>query len=154
MENHPVLPQEFVGNCCCPDWIQPSEIYPRAQIGQPAPYFKATAYHDLEFKDVQLTDYAGKYVVLFFYPLDFTFVCPTEIISFADMHPQFAENNCQILAASTDSHFSHFEYCQKSRNKGGLGDLGIPVLSDFTKTIARIYGALITRGADAGVACR
>lgn len=145
---------EFVGNSCCPDWIQPNQIFPRAVIGQPAPYFEGQAVKDLDFVNVKLSDYAGKYVVLFFYPLDFTFVCPTEIIAFADASPRFEENGCSVIGASTDSQFSHFEYCSKSRKKGGLGNLQIPLLADYTKTVARIYGALITRGNDVGAALR
>lgn len=146
--------QEFVGNACTPDWIQANQVFPRALIGQTAPYFEAQAVKDLEFVNVKLSDYEGKYLVLFFYPLDFTFVCPTEIIAFADAAPRFEENGCAIVGASCDSQFSHFEYCSKKRKRGGLGNLQIPLLADYTKTIARIYGALLTQGNDCGVALR
>ncbi len=136
------------------DWTTPSEIYPRAHVCEPAPYFEGVAYYQNAFKNIKLTDYKGKYVVLFFYPLDFTFVCPTEILAFADANDQFAATNCALIGASIDSQFSHFQYCQLARNKGGLGEIQIPLLADTTKTISRIYGALITRGSDAGVACR
>ena len=136
------------------DWVQQHEIYPRAIIGEPAPYFEATTYFKNAFKDIKLSDYKGKYVCLFFYPLDFTFVCPTEILAFADAGADFEKNNCVLLGASTDSQFSHYQYCQTPRNKGGLGDIDIPLIADFSKTITRIYGALITRGGDAGVALR
>lgn len=152
--NHPILPPAHVGTSAHPDWIKPEEVYPRAFIGQPAPYFEGEAYFENDFKKVSLDDYKGKYFVFFWYPLDFTFVCPTEIIAYTDAAPQFEENNCAILGASVDSKFSHFEYCQKPRNQGGLGELKAPLLSDFTKVISRIYGALITAGPDAGVACR
>lgn len=153
MENQQVQ-QEFVGNACCPDWIKPNEIFPRAVIGQPAPYFEAPAVKELEFTNVKLSDYAGKYVVLFFYPLDFTFVCPTEIIAFADASDRFEENNCSLIGGSCDSQFSHFEYSSKKRKRGGLGSLKIPLIADYTKTVARIYGALLTKGPDCGAALR
>lgn len=81
-----------------------------AKIGKPAPDFKATAVIDGDFREISLKDYKGKYVVLFFYPLDFTFVCPTEIISFSDRVEEFRQINCEILACSTDSHFSHLAW--------------------------------------------
>jgi alkyl hydroperoxide reductase subunit AhpC len=107
-----------------------------------------------EFKSLKLTDYAGKYIVLFFYPLDFTFVCPTEIVAFADANKDFQESNCQLIGASIDSEFAHFEYTQKARKRGGLGQLDIPLVADITKTIARIYGALVTKGPNVGVTTR
>uniref|UniRef100_A0A2K6V3D9 Peroxiredoxin-1 n=1 Tax=Saimiri boliviensis boliviensis TaxID=39432 RepID=A0A2K6V3D9_SAIBB len=79
-----------------------------AKIGHPAPNFKATAVMpDGQFKDISLSDYKGKYVVFFFYPLDFTFVCPTEIIAFSDRAEEFKKLNCQVIGASVDSHFCH-----------------------------------------------
>ena len=149
-----IQPTQHVGNCCVPSWAKFEEIYPRAIIGEPAPYFEATALVGLDFKEVKLSDYTGKYVVLFFYPLDFTFVCPTEICAFADASKDFEATNCALIGASVDSQFSHFEYCNKARKKGGLGELTIPLLADITKTIARIYGALITKGPDTGLASR
>ncbi|WP_411018735.1 redoxin domain-containing protein, partial [Salmonella sp. s24813] len=89
-----------------------------AKIGHPAPQFKVTAVVDGQFKDVQLSDYRGKYVILFFYPLDFTFVCPTEIISFSDRAEEFRKIGCEVLAASTDSHFSHLAWINTPRKQG------------------------------------
>merc|ERR1712098_78311 len=86
--------------------------------------------------------YKGKYVVLFFYPLDFTFVCPTEIIAFNDRAGEFESNNCAVIACSTDSHFSHLAWCQRSRKEGGLGDMQIPLLADKNMAISRAYGVL------------
>merc|ERR1712128_165603 len=77
-----------------------------AKIGHPAPAFNAQALVNGEFKQVQLSDYKGKYVVLFFYPLDFTFVCPTEIIAFSEGVEQFKKIGCEVIACSTDSVFS------------------------------------------------
>ena len=82
----------------------------KLQITKPAPPFKVTAVVDGEFKQISLEDYKGKYLVLFFYPLDFTFVCPTEIIAFGDRSDEFRAINCEVLAASTDSHFSHLAW--------------------------------------------
>ena len=81
------------------------------------------AYVDGGFKKISLNDYLGKYVVLFFYPLDFTFVCPTEICAFNDAANKFRDTNCELVACSVDSHFSHMEYSKKPRSEGGLGEV-------------------------------
>ena len=107
-----------------------------------APKFKGTAVVNGQFKEISLDDYKGKYVVLFFYPLDFTFVCPTEIIAFNDRAAEFEANNCAVIAASTDSHFSHLAWCQRSRKEGGLGDMQIPLLADKNMSISKAYGVL------------
>ncbi|CAF1175907.1 unnamed protein product [Adineta steineri] len=122
-----------------------------AKIGKPAPDFVATAVVDYDFKDVSLKDYLGKYVVLFFYPLDFTFVCPTEIIAFSDRVQEFLDIECAVLACSTDSHFSHFAWITKERKMGGLGKMNIPLLSDKTMEISAKYGVLKE---DEGIAFR
>ncbi|KAJ3014484.1 hypothetical protein HKX48_005120 [Thoreauomyces humboldtii] len=126
----------------------------RATIGRPSPAFTAPAVVDGQFKDVSLSDYKGKYVVLFFYPMDFTFVCPTEIIAFSERSAEFTALNAQVLACSTDTKFSHLAWTQQERKKGGLGDMKIPLLADVTKKIAHDYGVLIEEGPDAGVALR
>jgi alkyl hydroperoxide reductase subunit AhpC len=110
------------------------------QIGKPAPEFAGTAVVDGAFQDIKLSDYLGKYVVLFFYPLDFTFVCPTEIIAFSDRAGEFAKINTQVIAASTDSHFSHLAWTNLSRKEGGLGKMNIPLLADKNARISRSYG--------------
>eukprot|EP01064_Diplonema_japonicum_P009200 TRINITY_DN1667_c14_g1_i1.p2 TRINITY_DN1667_c14_g1~~TRINITY_DN1667_c14_g1_i1.p2 ORF type:complete len:236 (+),score=77.69 TRINITY_DN1667_c14_g1_i1:60-710(+) len=115
-------------------------------VTQPAPGFKAQAVVGGEIKEVKLEDYKGKYVVLFFYPLDFTFVCPTEICSFNDRAKEFEEIGCQVLACSVDSHFSHLAWTQQPRNKGGLGETQIPLIADLDKSIARNYGVLLPAG--------
>ena len=109
---------------------------------------------DKQFKDISLSDYRGKYVVLFFYPLDFTFVCPTEIIAFSDRADEFAALNTQVIAASCDSKFSHLAWCNTDRKKGGLGEMKIPIIADITKKIATEYGVLIEDGPDAGIPLR
>merc|ERR1712010_268353 len=113
-----------------------------AKIGNAAPAFKTNALVNGEFKEISLSDYAGKYVVLFFYPLDFTFVCPTEIIAFNDRMAEFEALGCSLIACSTDSHFSHLAWCQKSRKEGGLGDMNMPLLADKNMAISRAYGVL------------
>jgi len=75
-----------------------------------APHFEGTAVVNGEFKKISLCDYKGKYVVLFFYPLDFTFVCPTEIIAFSESADKFRAINCELIACSTDSHYSHLAW--------------------------------------------
>ncbi|XP_066997446.2 peroxiredoxin 2 [Anabrus simplex] len=111
-------------------------------IQKPAPDFKGTAVINGQFKDISLSQYKGKYVVLFFYPLDFTFVCPTEIIAFSDRVSEFRKINCEVIAASCDSHFSHLAWINTPRKQGGLGEMHIPVLADKSCKIARSYGVL------------
>lgn len=112
-------------------------------VRRPAPNFQGPVWYQGDFKTIQLSDYKGKYLVLFFYPLDFTFVCPTEIIAFSNHAKAFREVNCEVVACSIDSKFSHMEYSLKSRKDGGLGEMDIPLLADVNKKIARDYGCLI-----------
>ena len=100
------------------------------RVGQQAPDFTATAVVDQEFKTIRLSDYSGKYVVLFFYPLDFTFVCPTEIIAFSDRYADFTSRNTEVLGISVDSQFSHLAWIQTERKNGGIGDIAYNVLDD------------------------
>jgi peroxiredoxin (alkyl hydroperoxide reductase subunit C) len=122
-----------------------------AQVQKPAPNFSGPAVVDSNFKDISLADFKGKYLVLFFYPLDFTFVCPTEIIGFSDRIDEFKALNSEVVGVSTDSHFSHLAWVNLARKEGGLGGLKYPLLSDFHKTISRDYGVLID---GAGIALR
>ncbi|XP_058864122.1 peroxiredoxin-1-like isoform X1 [Acipenser ruthenus] len=122
-----------------------------AKIGKPAPHFEATAVVDGQFKDIKLSDYRGKYVVFFFYPLDFTFVCPTEITAFSDRVSDFKKINCEVIAASTDSQFSHLAWINTPRKQGGLGSMKIPLLADLSQSISRDYGVLKE---DEGIAYR
>jgi peroxiredoxin 2/4 len=121
------------------------------RVGQTAPDFLATAVVDQEFKTIKLSDYRGKYVVLFFYPLDFTFVCPTEIIAFSDRYNQFKDLNTEVLGVSVDSEFSHLAWIQTDRKEGGIGDISYPLVSDIKKEISNAYNVL---DPDAGVALR
>lgn len=121
------------------------------KVQHPAPDFKGTAVVNNQFKEIQLRDYTGKYLVLFFYPLDFTFVCPTEIIAFSERAPEFRSINTEVVGVSTDSHFSHLAWINTPRLSGGLGEMDIPLLSDFNKTISKDYGVLVE---GAGIALR
>jgi peroxiredoxin (alkyl hydroperoxide reductase subunit C) len=120
-------------------------------VGLAAPDFTATAVVDQEFKEISLSQYRGKYVVLFFYPLDFTFVCPTEITAFSDRYADFSSRNTEVLGVSVDSQFSHLAWVQTDRKNGGLGDIAYPLVSDLNKTIARDYQVL---DEGAGIALR
>ncbi|MEL6440475.1 MAG: peroxiredoxin [Cyanobacteria bacterium J06621_8] len=121
------------------------------RVGQEAPDFTATAVFDQEFKTVKLADYRGQYVVLFFYPLDFTFVCPTEIIAFSDRYAEFTSLNTEVLGVSVDSEFSHLAWIQTDRKEGGIGDINYPLISDIKKEISSAYNVL---DPEAGVALR
>ena len=120
-------------------------------VQKEAPAFTAQAVVGGEFKPISLADYSGKYVVLFFYPLDFTFVCPTEIIAFSDRIEEFQRRGVQVLGVSTDSRFSHKAWIDTPRTKGGLGELKYPLIEDLTKSMARNYGVLIE---EIGIALR
>jgi len=116
-------------------------------VQQSAPGFSAQAVMpDGSFKEVSLEDYRGQYVMLFFYPLDFTFVCPTEIIAFSDAVAEFQKRNVQLLSCSIDSHFTHLAWRNTSRIEGGLGDIQYPMLADLNKKIAEDYGVLLAGG--------
>ena len=116
-------------------------------VTRPAPDFTATAVMpDNSFEDLTLSSLRGKYVVLFFYPLDFTFVCPTEIIAFDRRLAEFKEKNCEVVAVSTDSKFSHWAWKNTPRNQGGIGNVQYPIVADFNKTIAEDYGVLLEGG--------
>src|SRR4051794_35324033 len=113
-----------------------------ATVQKEAPDFSATAVVNEEFKTIKLSDYKGKYVVLFFYPLDFTFVCPTEIIEFSDRADDFRKVGCEVLGASIDSKFSHLAWVQTPRNKGGLGNMNIPLIADLSRQLSKDYGSV------------
>ena len=117
-----------------------------AFVTQPAPDFKAKALVNGEFKEVALSDYKGKKVVLFFYPLDFTFVCPTEILAFSDAIKEFEARNTQVIGVSVDSHFSHWAWANTPRKEGGIHGVSFPLVSDLNKTIAQDYGVLLPAG--------
>ncbi|MCF8720230.1 peroxiredoxin [Nitrospina gracilis] len=120
-------------------------------VAKQAPDFTAQAVMpDGSFKEIKLSDYRGKYVILFFYPLDFTFVCPTEIIAFSDKINEFKKRNAEVLGVSIDSHFSHLAWRNTDRKKGGLGKIDYPLVADLDKNISASFDVL----ADGGIAFR
>merc|ERR1712212_842122 len=124
----------------------------KAYVTKPAPNFEATAIApNGEFVNLKLSDYKGKYLVFFFYPLDFTFVCPTEILAFSDRVDEFRAIGCEVVCCSVDSEYSHLAWTEKPRKEGGLGAMKIPMVSDISKQISRDYGILLE---DQGVSLR
>ncbi|MFV1966040.1 MAG: peroxiredoxin [Pirellulaceae bacterium] len=116
-------------------------------VTKEAPDFKAQAVMpDGSFQEVSLAEMRGKYVVLFFYPLDFTFVCPTEIIAFSERAADFEELGVQLLGVSVDSHFSHLAWRNTPRAEGGLGDIQYPLVADLNKEIGQAYDVLLPDG--------
>jgi peroxiredoxin (alkyl hydroperoxide reductase subunit C) len=123
---------------------QKGEIKMSVLVTKQAPDFTAQAVMpDNSMAEVTLSSYRGKYVVLFFYPLDFTFVCPSEILAFNREVKTFARKNTVLLGVSVDSQFSHFAWRQTPVNKGGIGEIGFPLVADLDKKIARAYDVLL-----------
>ena len=121
-------------------------------VGRPAPDFELEGYYNGQFRKYKLSDYRKKWVILLFYPLDFTFVCPTEVLNFSAAAELFAKLNCQIFGISVDSIYVHKAWVDTKREDGGLGgSLNYPLLSDMNKVTARDYGILME---DEGVALR
>ncbi|GMU23283.1 MAG: peroxidase [Phycisphaerae bacterium] len=132
---------------------------PTLQVGEPAPAFKGTAVVGSQFVQLSYENgtlmlgdekITGKYVVLFFYPLDFTFVCPTEIIAFSDRLDEFEKLGAKVIGASVDSQYTHLAWKNMPRNKGGLGEIRYPLLSDLNKEVCCDYGICL----EGGVAAR
>jgi len=124
-----------------------------AKVGQPAPDFDMPSTKNIEKlnENVKLSDYKGKWVVLLFYPLDFTFVCPTELTTFSDRYEDFEGIGAEVIGVSTDSVHSHRAWLKTPRDKGGVEGLKYPLASDITKKVASDYGVLIS---DKGIALR
>jgi peroxiredoxin (alkyl hydroperoxide reductase subunit C) len=122
-------------------------------VGKQAPFFTMdTAHGDgKDFGKASLSDYKGKWLVLFFYPLDFTFVCPTEITALSDAAEEFKKLDCEILGVSTDSKHSHRAWINTAKNDNGLGQLNFPLAADLTHSVSRDYGVLIE---EEGIALR
>jgi peroxiredoxin (alkyl hydroperoxide reductase subunit C) len=113
-------------------------------VTKEAPNFKAQAvFANDEIKELDLSSYRGKYVVLFFYPLDFTFVCPSEIIAFDKKLDKFKEKNAEVIGVSIDSQYSHYAWRNTSRDEGGIGKIRYPLVADLSKQISRDYGVLV-----------
>lgn len=122
---------------------------PSVLVGKPAPDFTAAAVlGDNQIDEgFNLSSYLkGSYGVLFFYPLDFTFVCPSEILAHDNRVAAFAERNTKLIGVSVDSHFTHLAWRNTPVEKGGLGQIGFPLVADLTKEIARAYGVLLPGG--------
>lgn len=122
-------------------------------VGRPAPEFslETVSGDGKEFGHASLSDYRGKWLVFFFYPLDFTFVCPTEITALSNAYDKFDELDTEILGVSVDSIHSHRAWINTPKDSNGLGRLNFPLASDITKNVAREYGVLIE---EEGVALR
>ena len=112
-------------------------------VTKQAPDFTAQAVlPDNSFAELTLSSYRGKYVVLFFYPLDFTFVCPSEIIAFDKALEKFEAKNAQVLGVSVDSHFTHLAWKNTPPDQGGIGQVKYPLVADLSKKISKKYGVL------------
>jgi peroxiredoxin (alkyl hydroperoxide reductase subunit C) len=123
------------------------------QVGKRAPDFDMPSTKDMKTlkENVRLSDYRGKFLVMFFYPLDFTFVCPTELKAFNERIDDLKKAGAEIIAVSTDSVHSHRAWINTAEDKGGLGSLKYALASDITKDVSRDYGVLIE---DQGIALR
>jgi peroxiredoxin (alkyl hydroperoxide reductase subunit C) len=116
------------------------------QVGKPVPAFVLDAVQEGEFKKISPADYRGRWLVLLFYPLDFTFVCPTELCAFSDRLDEFAALDADICGISVDSQFSHHAWAQRPRNEGGVRGLRFPLLSDLNRQAAQAFGVLNDQG--------
>jgi peroxiredoxin (alkyl hydroperoxide reductase subunit C) len=119
-------------------------------VGNMAPSIKLDGVIHGEFSTFDLPHMDGKWTILLFYPLDFTFVCPTEIIAFSDAYDRFKEIGVELYGVSIDSQYTHLAWTETDRKKGGVGDIGYPLLADVKKQAAQAYGVLT----DGGVALR
>jgi peroxiredoxin (alkyl hydroperoxide reductase subunit C) len=116
-------------------------------VQKPAPAFKAMAvFPDDTFKEISSENLKGKYTVLFFYPLDFTYVCPTEILAFDKHLKEFEKRGAQVIGCSVDSKQTHLAWRNTAREKGGIGRIGFPLVADLSKNIARAYEVLTENG--------
>ena len=125
--------------------VAATAVAEKAMVGQPAPDFDMASTKNIEKlnENVKLADYRGKWLVMVFYPLDFTFVCPTELTTFSDRYADFEAIGADIIGISTDSVFSHRAWLNTPRDKGGVADLKYPLAADATKKVASDYGVLI-----------
>lgn len=113
-------------------------------VGKQAPHFTAQALVNGKIvKDFSLESFLGQYVILFFYPLDFTFVCPTELHAFQERLKEFEDRNTQVIGCSVDSCYSHFAWASTPKNRGGIAGVTYPIVSDLNKTICQNYGVLM-----------
>lgn len=115
-------------------------------VRQPAPPFQARAMVEGELTELSTSDFEGRYLVLFFYPLDFTFVCPTEILAFADRIEEFRALEADLVGVSVDSEFCHLAWWNTPRSEGGIQGSKLPLLADTSHRIAADYGVLLDEG--------
>jgi peroxiredoxin (alkyl hydroperoxide reductase subunit C) len=113
-----------------------------AQVGGKAPNFELTGVYNKQFNTYTLPNTNGRWTMLLFYPLDFTFVCPTEVIAFSDNASRFKELGVDVYGVSVDSQFTHLAWTETPRNQGGVGDLNFPLLADLNKTVSEQFGVL------------
>lgn len=138
--------RSYAGGTVYPLGANPTEHklqWTKALIAKPAPMWESTAVVSGEFIQLKLSDFLGKYLVFFFYPLDFTFVCPTEIIAFSDRIEEFRKIDTEVVGCSVDSHFTHLAWINTPRKEGGLGKVSIPLLSDLNHSISKDYGVFL-----------
>lgn len=110
---------------------------------QKSPYWTATAVNGENFVKLNSEEYKGKYLVMLFYPFDFTYVCPTELIAFSEAIEEFKKLNAQVIGISTDSHFTHLAWIKTPRSQGGVGKLKFPLIADISKKISKSFGVLV-----------
>lgn len=124
--------------------MQQTAERPQLLVGKQAPDFNMLSTKNLETLEerVTLSDYKGKWLILFFWPFDFTFVCPTEVTSFSDHVEEFHDLDCEVLGVSTDSVHTHRAWINTPRDQNGIGPVNFPLASDFNKETARAYGVL------------
>lgn len=122
-----------------------TDFLPKAFVGRPAPDFTMASTKNMQTLDapVKLSDYAGKWLVLLFYPLDFTFVCPTELRGFSERYEAFAAEGAEVLGVSIDSVHTHRAWVKAPKESGGLGELRFPLASDITHQVSRDYGVFL-----------
>ena len=143
------------GGCPCPMKFPRPPMIPIARMMEPAPDFMGQVFHDGQIKDFKFSEYCkDKWAVLFFYPFDFTFVCPTEICAFSDASDNFAKINCQVIGASCDSVFVHREFALRERKQGGVAPLKIPLYADNCHEVSMAYGCYIPVGPNKGCTYR
>jgi len=128
-----------------------ADVQPGLLPQQKAPNFAGQAVLNGAFEKLSLANYSGKYLVLLFYPMDWTFVCPTEIVEFSDRLDEFQAINCEVVACSTDSQYTHLSWTNANRSSGGVGKIKIPLLADTSGEIAKSFGCLKS---DEGIAFR
>jgi len=148
----PAFADDLAGNAVCSESMcQVTRSSKVARVKHPAPAWEAASVVNGEIVQLGLKDFKGKFLVMVFYPKDFTFVCPTELLAFSDRSGDFKELGAEVVGISVDNEFSHLAWTNMPRNKGGLEGIKIPLVSDLTKEISRKYDVLVE---EEGVALR